>query len=57
MREVRSTECGITLFTDSPRAVPPGVLTVLPGYGPKTGKAIVSNPCIRKVDITVSPGW
>ncbi|RDB19902.1 NAD/NADP-dependent betaine aldehyde dehydrogenase [Hypsizygus marmoreus] len=32
--------------------VPHGVLTVLPGYGPTTGKAIVTNPHVRKVDIT-----
>ena len=34
--------------------VPSGVLSILPGYGPTTGKAIVSNPLIRKVDVTVS---
>ncbi|KAL1686929.1 Aldehyde/histidinol dehydrogenase [Schizophyllum commune] len=33
--------------------VPPGVLSVLPGFGPTTGKALVSHPLIRKVDITV----
>jgi len=33
--------------------VPLGVLTVLPGYGRTVGKEIVSNPLIRKVDITV----
>lgn len=33
--------------------VPPGVLSVLPGTGIITGKDIVSNPLIRKVDITV----
>lgn len=32
--------------------VPPGVLSVLPGYGAVTGKALVSHPLIRKVDIT-----
>lgn len=32
--------------------IPPGVLSVLPGYGKVTGTAIVSNPLIRKVDIT-----
>ncbi|KAF8238910.1 aldehyde dehydrogenase [Tricholoma matsutake] len=32
--------------------VPLGVLSILPGYGPTTGRAIVSNPLIRKVDIT-----
>ncbi|PPR04034.1 hypothetical protein CVT24_010609, partial [Panaeolus cyanescens] len=32
--------------------VPPGVLSVLPGYGHKTGKAIIEHPWIRKVDIT-----
>jgi hypothetical protein len=33
--------------------VPEGVLTVLPGMGSTTGKEIVQNPLIRKVDITV----
>ncbi|KAF9076963.1 aldehyde dehydrogenase [Rhodocollybia butyracea] len=32
--------------------LPPGVLSVLPGLGHTVGKAIVSNPLIRKVDIT-----
>ncbi|KAF5393150.1 hypothetical protein D9757_001326 [Collybiopsis confluens] len=32
--------------------VPPGVLSVLPGFGHTVGKAIVSNPIVRKVDIT-----
>ncbi|EGO02064.1 hypothetical protein SERLA73DRAFT_71210 [Serpula lacrymans var. lacrymans S7.3] len=32
--------------------VPSGVLTVLPGFGPTTGKELVSHPLIRKVDIT-----
>ncbi|KIP12800.1 hypothetical protein PHLGIDRAFT_27178 [Phlebiopsis gigantea 11061_1 CR5-6] len=32
--------------------VPKGVLTVLPGYGKTVGKQIVSDPLIRKVDIT-----
>ncbi|TFK43675.1 aldehyde dehydrogenase [Crucibulum laeve] len=32
--------------------VPPGVLSVLPGYGATTGKEIVKNPLIRKVDVT-----
>lgn len=32
--------------------VPAGVLTVLPGFGQTTGKAIISNPLIRKVDVT-----
>ncbi|KAF9450137.1 aldehyde dehydrogenase [Macrolepiota fuliginosa MF-IS2] len=32
--------------------VPEGVLTVLPGLGSTTGKEIVQNPLIRKVDIT-----
>ncbi|CAL1701213.1 unnamed protein product [Somion occarium] len=32
--------------------VPPGVLSVLPGYGRTIGKEIVSHPLIRKVDIT-----
>jgi hypothetical protein len=34
--------------------VPSGVLSVLPGYGYDTGKEIISNPLIRKVDVTVS---
>ncbi|KAL1723451.1 Aldehyde/histidinol dehydrogenase [Schizophyllum commune] len=29
--------------------VPPGVLSVLPGFGPTTGKALVSHPLIRKM--------
>lgn len=33
--------------------VPPGVLSVLPGYGRTIGREIVSNSSIRKVDITV----
>lgn len=32
--------------------VPFGVLSILPGYGHKTGKEIVQNPLVRKVDIT-----
>ncbi|KDQ64345.1 hypothetical protein JAAARDRAFT_118482 [Jaapia argillacea MUCL 33604] len=32
--------------------VPAGVLSVLPGYGVTTGTEIVSNPLVRKVDIT-----
>ncbi|KAI0921594.1 hypothetical protein AcV5_000853 [Taiwanofungus camphoratus] len=32
--------------------VPPGVLSVLPGYGRTIGREIVSNSSIRKVDIT-----
>ncbi|KAK0453870.1 aldehyde dehydrogenase [Armillaria borealis] len=32
--------------------VPAGVLTVLPGFGQTTGKAIISSPFIRKVDVT-----
>ncbi|OSX59171.1 hypothetical protein POSPLADRAFT_1151107 [Postia placenta MAD-698-R-SB12] len=32
--------------------VPPGVLSVLPGHGRTIGKEIVSNPLIRKVDVT-----
>ena len=38
---------------DTVFAVPPGVLSVLPGYGKTTGIEIVSNPLIRKVDLTV----
>jgi len=32
--------------------IPPGVLSILPGFGRTTGKEIVSHPYIRKVDIT-----
>ncbi|KAL6305834.1 aldehyde dehydrogenase [Sparassis latifolia] len=32
--------------------LPPGILTVLPGNGKTIGKAIASNPLVRKVDIT-----
>ncbi|THV08327.1 aldehyde dehydrogenase [Dendrothele bispora CBS 962.96] len=32
--------------------LPEGVLSVVPGYGHVTGKAIVSNPLVRKVDVT-----
>lgn len=32
--------------------VPEGVFTVLPGYGATTGKALVSHPLVRKVDVT-----
>ncbi|KAF8165486.1 aldehyde dehydrogenase [Crassisporium funariophilum] len=41
-------------FSDMAAAagVPPGVLSVLPGFGNTTGKAIVQNSLIRKVDIT-----
>ncbi|ORY81763.1 betaine aldehyde dehydrogenase [Leucosporidium creatinivorum] len=32
--------------------LPDGVLSILPGYGPITGKALVSDPRIKKVDVT-----
>ncbi|KAJ3871330.1 aldehyde dehydrogenase domain-containing protein [Lentinula edodes] len=32
--------------------LPPGVVSVIPGFGNTVGKAIVSNPLIRKVDVT-----
>ncbi|KAF5358910.1 hypothetical protein D9758_004804 [Tetrapyrgos nigripes] len=32
--------------------LPEGVLSIVPGYGHITGKAIVGNPLIRKVDVT-----
>ncbi|KAK6516089.1 hypothetical protein TWF506_006001 [Arthrobotrys conoides] len=32
--------------------LPNGVFSVLPGYGPITGKALVSHPLVRKVDVT-----
>jgi len=32
--------------------IPNGVLSVLPGYGRTTGKALVSHPLVRKVDVT-----
>lgn len=34
--------------------VPEGVFSVLPGYGATTGKALVSHPLVRKVDVTGS---
>ncbi|KAI1098462.1 aldehyde dehydrogenase [Jackrogersella minutella] len=32
--------------------IPDGVFNVLPGYGAVTGKALVQNPLVRKVDVT-----
>ncbi|KAF2159766.1 hypothetical protein M409DRAFT_29769 [Zasmidium cellare ATCC 36951] len=32
--------------------LPDGVFSVLPGYGATTGKALVSHPLVRKVDVT-----
>ncbi|EME44588.1 hypothetical protein DOTSEDRAFT_62969 [Dothistroma septosporum NZE10] len=32
--------------------LPDGVLSVLPGYGATTGKALVSHPLVKKVDVT-----
>lgn len=32
--------------------VPNGVLSVLPGYGASTGKALVGHPLVKKVDVT-----
>ncbi|KAI1458584.1 aldehyde dehydrogenase [Annulohypoxylon moriforme] len=32
--------------------IPDGVFNVLPGYGGTTGKALVGNPTVRKVDVT-----
>ncbi|EPS39070.1 hypothetical protein H072_7145 [Dactylellina haptotyla CBS 200.50] len=32
--------------------IPDGVFSVLPGYGITTGKALVSHPLVRKVDVT-----
>lgn len=32
--------------------LPQGVFSVLPGYGATTGKALVSHPLVRKVDVT-----
>ncbi|KAJ5769781.1 uncharacterized protein N7511_001832 [Penicillium nucicola] len=32
--------------------IPNGVLSVLPGYGAITGKALVEHPLVRKVDVT-----
>lgn len=34
--------------------VPPGVFSVLPGYGATTGAALVGHPLVRKVDVTGS---
>ncbi|PNS14544.1 Aldehyde dehydrogenase [Sphaceloma murrayae] len=36
--------------------VPDGVVSVLPGYGNVTGRAIVENPLVKKVDVTGSTG-
>lgn len=35
-----------------PFSVPDGVLSILPGYGLITGKALVEDPRIKKVDLT-----
>ncbi|KAF3911064.1 Omega-crystallin [Arthrobotrys entomopaga] len=32
--------------------IPDGVFSVVPGYGATTGKALVSHPLVRKVDVT-----
>ncbi|KAK4551521.1 hypothetical protein LTR86_011128 [Recurvomyces mirabilis] len=32
--------------------IPDGVFSVLPGYGATTGKALVSHPLVKKVDVT-----
>ncbi|KAL5606133.1 uncharacterized protein BROUX77_003326 [Berkeleyomyces rouxiae] len=34
--------------------LPNGVFSVLPGYGTRTGRALVQNPLVRKVDVTGS---
>ncbi|KAJ5414785.1 Aldehyde dehydrogenase C-terminal [Penicillium cosmopolitanum] len=34
--------------------IPDGVFTVLPGFGSKTGRFLVSHPLVRKVDVTGS---
>lgn len=36
----------------SAAGLPAGAFTVLPGLGPVTGKALVSHPTVRKVDVT-----
>lgn len=36
--------------------VPDGVVTVLPGYGATTGRALVRHPLVRKVDVTGGTG-
>jgi acyl-CoA reductase-like NAD-dependent aldehyde dehydrogenase len=51
---VKPTSSVVYQLSKSTVLVPPGVLSVLPGYGAITGKEIVSNALIRKVDITVS---
>jgi acyl-CoA reductase-like NAD-dependent aldehyde dehydrogenase len=33
--------------------VPPSVLTVLTGTGEDLGRALVTNPAVKKVDVTV----
>jgi acyl-CoA reductase-like NAD-dependent aldehyde dehydrogenase len=44
----------LTVWDRSSFTVPPGVLSVLPGYGATVGKELVSQPAVRKVDVTVS---
>jgi acyl-CoA reductase-like NAD-dependent aldehyde dehydrogenase len=39
----------LTAFVSS---VPDGVLSILPGYGLITGKALIEDPRIKKVDLT-----
>ena len=45
--------CARSAVCPSHGVVPPGVLQVLPGYGRIVGKMLVSEPTIKKVDITV----
>lgn len=49
MTPLTSIELG-KLLKDA--GVPDGVFTVLPGDGPTTGKALVSHPLVKKVDVT-----
>ncbi|KAG6880171.1 hypothetical protein C0992_004623 [Termitomyces sp. T32_za158] len=51
-----SEACILLEFADmaGQAGIPAGVLTVLPGIGATVGKAIVSHPHVRKVDVTAS---
>ncbi|KAF8827026.1 hypothetical protein HHX47_DHR5000876 [Lentinula edodes] len=44
--------CATAKMINTSYPVPPGVVSVIPGFGHTVGKAIVSNPLIRKVDVT-----
>lgn len=44
----------VHLYFPSQAGFPPGVVNVLPGYGPGAGEAITSHPGINKVAFTGS---